>query len=297
MQWWFKSILSCHSSKPQSKDKPLRSLFLIGRHGETVLNESGKYRGMSNGPDAQLNSDGRKSAHDLGKFVGNLGQKFSRIICSPLDRAQLTAAIVAGYVDIKKITIDDRLLPLNVGSLAGQPKDQNPIAPYLKDKNKKFPDGENINGFEKRQHSFAMDLLDTIEAGKQEDDIEVLVIAHVSNTMYWYNVQSGKPQDEYLDESGDIILPGGLAMVTEHAVVPIFKANPQSELEGGSSLPVYPPDHKVGMVVPVGGSNCAKCEYVNGQNCKQTQFVEWNRSSEIPAPVDSYCCDMYEIKK
>ena len=207
----------------------MRSLFLIGRHGETMLNEDGRYRGLSNGPDAQLNDDGRKSAHDLGKFIGNLGQKFSKIICSPLDRAQLTAAIIAGYIGIKNITLDPRLLPLNVGSLQGQLKTENPIAPYLKDKSKRFPDGENIKEFEARQHSFAMDLLDTIEVGKQEDDVEVLVIAHVSNAMYWYNVQSGKPQDEYLDESGDIILPGGLAMVTEHAVLPIFKANPLAQ--------------------------------------------------------------------
>ena len=53
----------------------MRSLFLIGRHGETFLNEDGRYRGLSNGPDAQLNDDGRKSAHDLGKFTGNLGQE------------------------------------------------------------------------------------------------------------------------------------------------------------------------------------------------------------------------------
>jgi broad specificity phosphatase PhoE len=211
----------------------LRSLFLIGRHGETFLNEDGRYRGLSNGPDAQLNEDGRKSAHDLGKFIGNLGQKFSRIICSPLDRAQLTAAIVAGYIGIKNITIDPRLLPLNVGSLKGQLKSENPIGPYLKDKSKKFPDGESINEFEKRQHSFAMDLLDTIEVGKQEDDIEVLVLAHVSNVMYWWNVQNGKDSDEYLDESGDIVMPGGLAMVTEHATIPIFKANEQSTAEGG----------------------------------------------------------------
>lgn len=277
----------------------MRSLFLIGRHGQTELNSDGRYRGLSNGPNAQLDTEGRKQAHDLGKFVGNLGQKFSRIICSPLDRAQLTAAIVAGYIGVKNITIDERLLPLNVGSLAGQPKDKNPIAPYLKDKNKKFPDGENINGFEARQHSFAMDLLDTIEIGKQDDDVEVLVIAHVSNTMYWFNVQSGKPQDEYLDEAGDIILPGGLAMVTEHAVIPIFKANPQSELEGGKSspLPVYPPDHKVGMEVPKGGSNCDKCEYLKApQKCGEQHFIQWNKSDTIPAPTEKYCCDFFEEK-
>ena len=59
-------------------------------------------------------------------------------------------------------------------------------------------------------------------------------------------------------------------------------------------LPEYPSDHQVGMRVPRGGSNCAKCEYVSGQNCKQELFVKWNGSNKIPAPVDSYCCDFFE---
>lgn len=59
-------------------------------------------------------------------------------------------------------------------------------------------------------------------------------------------------------------------------------------------LPDYPPDHKVGMRVPKGGSACSKCEYVNGQHCRQKDFVKWNGSSLIPAPTDSYCCDFFE---
>jgi hypothetical protein len=59
-------------------------------------------------------------------------------------------------------------------------------------------------------------------------------------------------------------------------------------------LPIYPKDHLVGVVVPVGGSNCAKCEYVSGQYCKQPQFIEWNGSNKIPAPTDRYCCDFFE---
>jgi hypothetical protein len=50
----------------------------------------------------------------------------------------------------------------------------------------------------------------------------------------------------------------------------------------------------VGIRVPKGGSNCQKCEYVSGQNCKQEQFVAWNGSKVIPLPVDSYCCDFFE---
>lgn len=278
----------------------------MGRHGETMLNEDGRYRGLSNGPDAQLNGNGHRSAHEQGQFLSTLGQRFSKIICSPLDRAQLTAAIIAGYLNIAKLQIDSRLLPLNVGSLAGQPKSENPIHPYLKDKNKRFPDGETINEFEARQHSFALDLLDYIEAGKQEEDSEILVIAHVSNVMYWWNLQANKRDEEYLSEASDILLPGGLAIVTEHATVPIFRANEVAKSEGNVKETLtqienfsVPPDHKPGMRVPKGGSSCFTCEYVSEdkKHCSNKYFQKWNGSDKLPAPADEYCSDWYEEEK
>lgn len=62
-------------------------------------------------------------------------------------------------------------------------------------------------------------------------------------------------------------------------------------------LPTYPADHKVGMVVPLGGSDCLKCEYVSGQKCTKDLWVKWNGSDTIPAPTDSYCCDFFEADK
>lgn len=59
-------------------------------------------------------------------------------------------------------------------------------------------------------------------------------------------------------------------------------------------LPRYRADHAVGSIVPEGGSSCAKCEYVDGQNCRQRDFVAWNGGKRIPGPVNSYCCDFFE---
>ena len=56
----------------------------------------------------------------------------------------------------------------------------------------------------------------------------------------------------------------------------------------------YPVGHKLGMRVPKGGSNCAKCEYVDGKKCKNKRFVRWNGSEVIPAPTAEYCCDLFE---
>lgn len=63
---------------------------------------------------------------------------------------------------------------------------------------------------------------------------------------------------------------------------------------GAKQLPDYPADHEVGIRVPKGGSDCAKCEYVDGQDCTQADFVKWNGSEVIPEPTDEYCCDFFE---
>lgn len=61
-------------------------------------------------------------------------------------------------------------------------------------------------------------------------------------------------------------------------------------------LPEYPANHKVGIRVPKGGSDCAKCEYVSDDRkaCGNERFVKWNGSKFLPAPADSYCCDFFE---
>ncbi len=61
-----------------------------------------------------------------------------------------------------------------------------------------------------------------------------------------------------------------------------------------NELPHYPSNHQVGMKVPKGGSNCAKCEHLNGQNCTEGHFTRWNGSDRIPGAVDAYCCDFFE---
>jgi hypothetical protein len=52
-----------------------------------------------------------------------------------------------------------------------------------------------------------------------------------------------------------------------------------------------------GMEVPHGGSNCEKCEYVNGQKCKHEDFIKWNGSETIPLPTNRYCCNAFESRE
>jgi hypothetical protein len=61
-------------------------------------------------------------------------------------------------------------------------------------------------------------------------------------------------------------------------------------------------EHKVGMVVPKGGSNCAKCEYLaaDKEHCSNLTWIGWwskksgHDTSLIPAPIDEYCCDGFD---
>ncbi len=205
----------------------LSNLFLMLRHGPTKLNEADEYRGWSNGPDAELNNDGLWAAREAGGILLNYRTPIKKIICSPLSRAMHTANIVGTLLGIPEIEIEPRLRPLNVGDLAGKKKSEHPIDAYLADKNKKFPGGENVNGFEARQMEVAQETVIKIETGELLPG-ELLIVAHVSNIMFWHNLQSGLIHEDYLQESTDLVMPGGMVIVTDNAVLPIHKWNPEA---------------------------------------------------------------------
>lgn len=50
------------------------------------------------------------------------------------------------------------------------------------------------------------------------------------------------------------------------------------------------------MEVPLGGSSCAKCEYLRGtSDCANRGFQKWNAdSAKLPKPANRYCCDLFE---
>lgn len=60
----------------------------------------------------------------------------------------------------------------------------------------------------------------------------------------------------------------------------------------------YPPNHKPGMKVPKGGSNCANCKFLKDdrKSCGEPNFIAWNGSPIIPGQIDSYCSDWYMPK-
>jgi hypothetical protein len=67
-------------------------------------------------------------------------------------------------------------------------------------------------------------------------------------------------------------------------------------VDGKEVVARFPPDHQVGMRVPKGGSSCASCRFVQLQEneCREPNFVEWNKGPKLPAPSDSYCSDFWQ---
>jgi hypothetical protein len=61
----------------------------------------------------------------------------------------------------------------------------------------------------------------------------------------------------------------------------------------------YPEDHKPGMKVPLGGSNCGNCLYWDGSDCENEYYRKWNNGSG-KIPVDNpegYCSDWWTPKR
>lgn len=60
-------------------------------------------------------------------------------------------------------------------------------------------------------------------------------------------------------------------------------------------LPEYPADHPLGMIVPEGGSDCAKCFFWDGKDCENSFYRKWNNGSgDIPVAPTKYCCDFFK---
>lgn len=67
---------------------------------------------------------------------------------------------------------------------------------------------------------------------------------------------------------------------------------------GGKGQFELPDNHIAGIRVPKGGSSCANCRFLSKDklHCTEENFIKWNGSDIIPAPIDSYCSDWYEPK-
>ncbi|MDQ3123458.1 MAG: histidine phosphatase family protein [bacterium] len=95
----------------------MKRLYFI-RHGESEMNVSGLFAGITDTP---LTEKGRKQAISAGKKIKNLD--IDLIVASPLSRAYDTSRLIAqetGY-PVEKILLNELFMERHYGKLEGQP--------------------------------------------------------------------------------------------------------------------------------------------------------------------------------
>ena len=95
--------------------------LVLLRHGESSLNEEGRFSGWA---DCPLTPEGVRQAHDAGRELRDAGIVFDACFTSVLSRAVETAAIILGELGLADIPVTRtwRLNERNYGSLEGTPK-------------------------------------------------------------------------------------------------------------------------------------------------------------------------------
>lgn len=125
----------------------MKPIAFFVRHGSTVLNDAGKFRGPLN---VDLDEKGEQQAHDLHQFFQH--SKFSGAYHSSRKRAKQTLDIILKGKGVKGKQVKN-FDSLNVGDFAGQPKnDENmqQMKYYQEHPDEKIPGGERIEDFRKR---------------------------------------------------------------------------------------------------------------------------------------------------
>lgn len=96
-------------------------MLVLLRHGESSLNEEGRFSGWS---DCPLTPEGVRQAHDAGRVIRDAGVSFAACFTSVLSRAMETATIVLGELGLSDITVTKtwRLNERHYGILEGTSK-------------------------------------------------------------------------------------------------------------------------------------------------------------------------------
>ena len=125
--------------------------FYIIRHGRTLLNEAQ----IKQGPEGKLSPSGKKQAEQVGAYL--LSHDIQRILVSPYERAQETAALISGVIRVPVTTtklLRERKNPSQVlGLSTHDPRVQEAttlIDDSFHDDDYRYSDEENFTELKKR---------------------------------------------------------------------------------------------------------------------------------------------------
>lgn len=148
-------------------------LLTLVRHGRTVANASNLLQGHVN---HELDEVGRRQAAGLAPALLRVAP-VTRIVASPLLRAQQTAQAIADGAGCGRIEVDPRWIELDYGDYDGRPLADVPASTWDEWRNNvhfRPPGGESMAELDERVREALADLCATTEAG------HVVVVSHVS---------------------------------------------------------------------------------------------------------------------
>lgn len=148
-------------------------VLYVVRHGKTLLNSQGRFRGNK---DVPLNESGLADAHKLATYLEHMDIGF--IVSSDKIRATQTAKIIAAKHD-DLVHKSENLRSFNVGDFSGQPRDaanMQKFQQYIDNPEMEIPGGESLAQFKDRVRPCIREAIEVSdEAGKPG-----LLVAHSS---------------------------------------------------------------------------------------------------------------------
>lgn len=152
------------------------TLLTLVRHGRTVANASNLLQGHV---DHELDAVGREQAAGLAPALLRIAP-ITRIVASPLLRAQQTAHAIAHGAGHREIELDPRWIELDYGDYDGRPLADVPSSTWEQWRNDvhfRPPGGESMAELDHRVREALADLCRSIEAGASS---HIVVVSHVS---------------------------------------------------------------------------------------------------------------------
>lgn len=176
----------------------MQILVYLARHGTTLLNQDGCFRGPI---DVPLDASGVRDAKQLHSFFKSV--QLGDILCSDKQRAHETAKIIAaGHPESPRPT--PLLHAWNIGYLAGQKKDDHTedIEFFQNHPAVQIPEGQSLDSFRARVRPvFKQAIQRALQTG-----LPVLLVTHSSVIHEVGQAVNG-------DHNSTVVRPGGVAVI------------------------------------------------------------------------------------
>lgn len=163
-------------------------MLYVARHGQTVWNTKFLVCGQV---ETELTELGRRQASELAEKVAVLEKKVTKILCSPLTRAQETARAVGERVGLE-VQIEPAIIEMNFGIYDGRPGTDEAFQKARRQLALPFEGGESVLDVAGRIYP----LLNELKAQPEEN---YLLVCHNAMGRVIENYFHGKATEDFLN--------------------------------------------------------------------------------------------------